>query len=116
MHTFGVFQAYYSSVPALGSPSAISSIGSVQSFLLVLLAAFSRRIVDAGYARPMAMLGSFFIVLGFMAMSLNGFKKPYNSEHTSLVYYQIMLNQGICCGIGMSLVFVPSVNITATYF
>ena len=103
-------------MPSFGSSSAISWIGSVQSFLLLLLGAFSGRIVDAGYARPMTMVGSFFIVFGLMAMSLSGTNKPSTSEHPSLVYYQIMLSQGVCCGIGMGLVFVPSVSITATYF
>ncbi|KAH6671281.1 MFS monocarboxylate transporter [Halenospora varia] len=116
VNTFGVFQGYYSSVPSFGSSSAISWIGSVQSFLLLLLGAFSGRVVDAGYARPMTMVGSFLIVLGLMAMSLSGINKPSTFGHSSLAYYQIMLSQGVCCGIGMGLVFVPSVSITATYF
>ncbi|CAL3970613.1 unnamed protein product [Diplocarpon coronariae] len=116
VNTFGVFQEYYSKTPSLASSFAVSWIGSVQSFLLLLLGAFSGRVVDAGYARSMTATGSFLIVFGMMMVSLSGYGTGNQGEGTTLVYYQIMLSQGVCCGAGMGLVFIPPISITATYF
>jgi MFS family permease len=116
VNAFGIFQEYYSLIPSFGTSFAISWIGSVQSFLLLLLGAFSGRLVDAGYAHFMTIAGSFLIVLGLVAMSLSGGNAVSSSGNAQLVYYQIFLSQGVCCGIGMGLVFMPSVSVTATYF
>ncbi|PBP24183.1 riboflavin transporter MCH5 [Diplocarpon rosae] len=116
VNTFGVFQDYYTLVPSFATSFAVSWIGSVQSFLLLLLGALSGRVVDAGYARSMTAAGSFLIVFGMMMVSLSGNGTDKEGEGATLVYYQIMLSQGICCGAGMGLVFIPSISITATYF
>ncbi|PBP16622.1 riboflavin transporter MCH5, partial [Diplocarpon rosae] len=122
VNTFGVFQDYYTLVPSFASSFAVSWIGSVQSFLLLLLGALSGRVVDAGYARSMTAAGSFLIVFGMMMVSLSGDGTDTGTEGegegagVTLIYYQIMLSQGICCGAGMGLVFIPSISITATYF
>jgi predicted MFS family arabinose efflux permease len=59
---------------------------------------------DAGYFYVMVPFGSFMVVFGYMMTSLA-------SE-----YYQIMLAQGFCVGIGTGCLFVPSVAILPQYF
>jgi MFS family permease len=105
INTFGAYQNFYQ-VDLLRShtPSAISWIGSVQGFLLLLISAFTGPIFDAGYSRTLLSLGSFLVILGLMM--------------TSLVkqYYQAFLAQGVCFGIGAGMIFVPSLAVVSTYF
>ncbi|KAG6040921.1 hypothetical protein E4U41_006642 [Claviceps citrina] len=101
--TFGIYQLYY--VDSLGLASAdVSWIGSVQVFIGFLVCAPAGRIADAGYPREVIILGCFFIVLG-------SFMTSFCTE-----YWQIMLAQGICLGIGIGVVSTPAVTITSSYF
>lgn len=59
---------------------------------------------DAGYFYFLVPFGSFMVVFGYMMASLS-------SE-----YYQIMLAQGICVGIGAGCVFIPAVSLLPQYF
>lgn len=105
MNTFGVYQTYYETrSPPLASPSSISWIGSVQAFLLMLVGAITGPIYDAGYFRELLLSGSFFVVLGHMMLSL------------CTKYWEVILAQAFCIGIGTGLLFVPSVAILSTYF
>jgi MFS family permease len=111
-----VYQDYYATEPALSTTSSISWIGSVSSCLLLFCGAFSGRLLDAGYGRFMTISGSILIVLGMLCTSFSGGNGTTVAGKADLVYWQILLSQGVCCGLGMGLVFLPSVGIPATYF
>jgi MFS family permease len=103
--TFGTYQAYYEiNILSSQTPSDISWIGSIQGFLLLLVSAATGPLFDAGYFRHLVALGSFMIVFGVMMTSI------------ATEYWQIMLAQGFCIGIGAGFVFVPGVSILPTYF
>ncbi|KEQ75582.1 MFS general substrate transporter [Aureobasidium namibiae CBS 147.97] len=105
INTFGAYQTYYQSgILSSSSPSDISWIGSVQAFLLMLVGALTGPIYDAGYFRTLLSIGSFLVVFGFMMLSL------------CKTYWQVILAQGICVGLGAGCLFVPSVAILSTYF
>ncbi|KAF2144961.1 uncharacterized protein K452DRAFT_284346 [Aplosporella prunicola CBS 121167] len=104
-NTFGTYQTYYKTgLLASSTPSAISWIGSIQAFLLMLVGALTGPIYDAGYFRHLLVVGSFLIVFGLMMLSL------------CTVYWQVLLAQAFCVGIGTGCLFVPSVAILSTYF
>ncbi|KAK3694530.1 major facilitator superfamily domain-containing protein [Podospora appendiculata] len=105
INTFGVYQAYYETdLLSSKSPSDISWIGSVQASLLLLMGVFSGPLFDAGYFRSLLITGLFLIVFGQFMTSL------------CTLYWQILLAQGFCIGIGMGLVFLPSAAIISQYF
>lgn len=86
------------------SSSSISWIGSIQAFLLLFVGAITGPLYDAGYARHLTIIGSFFLILGQMMLSL------------CTKYWQVLLAQGFCSGIGCGLLCVPSTAILAQYF
>lgn len=103
INTFGVFQTYY--VTALGRPpSDISWIGSIQIFLLFFIGTLTGRVTDAGYFRPVLLLGSAFQVVGIFT----------SAQATQ--YWQLFLSQGICMGIGNGCLFCPTMAVLSTYF
>jgi predicted MFS family arabinose efflux permease len=105
INTFGCFQTYYEqTILSDMSPSSIAWIGSVQSFLLMLVGVITGPLFDAGYFHVLLVAGSFMIPFGLMMTSL------------SSQYWQLMLAQGICIGLGAGLMFVPSVAILPQYF
>jgi MFS family permease len=106
VNSFGVYQTYYESTLLAGrtSGSAISWIGSIQGSLLLILGLVSGPLYDAGWFRATLNTGLFLIVFGMFMTSLA-------SE-----YWQLILAQGICVGIGMGLSFLPSTAILAQYF
>ena len=106
MNAFGVFQTYYSSSESRwsASPSNISWIGSIQAFLLLLVGVISGPVYDAGYFRYLITAGAVLIPLGFMMTSL------------AQEYWQTMLAQAFCIGLGNGCIFVPSVAILPQYF
>ncbi|KAK6448082.1 hypothetical protein FP744_10004332 [Trichoderma asperellum] len=105
INSFGVFETYYEQrILSHMSPSSIAWIGSVQSALLMVVGVISGPLLDAGYFYALLPTGAFLLVLGMMMTSL------------STKYYQIMLAQGICVGIGAGFLFVPSVALLPQYF
>ena len=103
VNSFGVFQTYYTG--ALGrSSSDVSWIGSVQIFLLYAIGTFSGHALDAGLFRPVCVAGCFLHVLGIFMTSV------------SARYWQVLLAQGVCVGIGNGLLFCPTISLVATYF
>lgn len=70
----------------------------------MLVGALTGPIYDAGYFRALLSVGSFAVVFGFMMLSL------------ATTYWQVILAQGICVGLGAGCLFVPSVAILSTYF
>ncbi|ORY59305.1 MFS general substrate transporter [Pseudomassariella vexata] len=105
MNTFGVYQTYYESGELFQESSTrISWIGSVQTFCLLFFGTLTGPIFDAGYFRVLLYSGFFMLVFGQMMLSL------------CTTFWQVVLAQGICIGIGTGLLFVPSVAIISTYF
>lgn len=105
MNSFGEFQSYYESeLFSDVSSSNISWIGSVHACLLCLLGFATGPLFDAGYAYAMLYLGSFLVVFGMFMTSL------------CTQYWQVMLAQGVCVGLGSGCLFIPSVGIVSTYF
>lgn len=105
LNAFGVFQTYYESGALFeASSSNISWIGSIQSFMLLVVGIFSGPLYDRGYLRSLILVGSFGVVFGHMMLSL------------CTEYWQVLLAQGFCVGIGAGCLFVPSVSVLPTYF
>ncbi|WFD33185.1 hypothetical protein MSPP1_004243 [Malassezia sp. CBS 17886] len=103
-NSFGTFQTYYISRYPDQSASNISLIGSIQCFLLFLTGALTGPLFDMGYFYYLETVGAFLVVFGMMMTSLT------NS------YWQVMLSQGLCVGIGSGCLFLSGVGIAATYF
>ncbi|KAH7303939.1 major facilitator superfamily domain-containing protein [Stachybotrys elegans] len=101
--TFGVYQLYYRESTGLPA-SQISWIGSVQVFLTFASCSVSGRLSDAGYLRSTLAVGGFLSVFGTFMTSL------------ATEYWQTMLAQGICTGLGLGLAFMPAVSVASSYF
>lgn len=103
INSFGLFQAYYTT--ALKEDlSTISWVGSIQIFLTLFIGTFSGRAMDGGYYRHIAVIGLSLQVLGLFMTSLAN------------QYWQLLLAQGICQGLGNGLVFTPTIALVSTYF
>ncbi|KAI0377978.1 MFS general substrate transporter [Hypomontagnella monticulosa] len=100
---FGIYQLYYTE--SLKLPAAqISWIGSVQIFLNNLACTAAGRLADAGYARETVLGGSFIALVGTFMTSL------------ATEYWQIFLAQGVCTGVGLGLMYMPTITILSAYF
>lgn len=106
VNSFGVYQTYYESylLSTNYTASQISWIGSIQAFFLVSIGVITGPVFDKGYLQPMLWLGSFLTVFGLMMISI------------CKTYWQILLAQGVCVGIGSGCLFVPSMAVVAIYF
>lgn len=105
LNTFAYFQTYYESGQLFQeSSSNISWIGSIQAFLVLLMGTLTGPIYDRGYLRALLGVGSFCIVFGLMMLSI------------SKTYWQVLLAQGFCVGIGAGCLFVPCVSVLPTYW
>lgn len=105
LNAFGVFQTYYESGALFtASSSDISWIGSIQAYMVMTVGFISGPIYDRGYLRTLLSVGSFGIVFGLMMLSL------------CKTYWQVVLTQGFCVGIGAGCLFVPCVSILPAYF
>ncbi|KAE8155340.1 MFS general substrate transporter [Aspergillus avenaceus] len=103
INSFGLFQSYYQT--SLGhSESDLSWIGSLQIFLLFFGGVFSGRLTDAGYFKPVFIIGVLFQLVGIFTTSI------------STQYYQVFLAQGVCIGIGNGFLFCPSLTVISSYF
>jgi MFS family permease len=103
VNSFGVFQTYYATA-LHRPPSDISWIGSVQIFLLFFIGTLTGRATDAGYFRPILLVGSAFQVIGIFT----------SAQATQ--YWQLFLSQGICMGLGNGCLFCPTMAVLSTYF
>jgi hypothetical protein len=104
INAFGTFQTYYQSAFPDQSASNISWIGSIDAFLLLSAGVITGPLLDLGYFRVLVTVGSVLVVLGIMMTSL------------STEYWQVMLSQGVCFGLGCGCLYVPSLSVAATYF
>jgi MFS family permease len=103
--SFGAFQTYYRHVLLPdSSASSISWIGTVQSYLLILVGVIAGPMFDKGYFRSMLIIGNFLVVFGIMMLSL------------CTTYWQVFLAQGVCMGLGAGLLYIPSLALVGIYF
>lgn len=105
LNTFGIFQTYYEDGSLFHeSSSNISWIGSIQAYCVLVTGLISGPIYDRGYLRALVFTGTILLVLGFMMLSICN------------TFWQVLLAQGFCVGIGAGCLFVPSLAILPTYF
>jgi MFS family permease len=100
---FGVYQLYYRDTLHL-SQSKVSWIGSVQFLLTYGMCTLSGRLADAGYVKSTMAVGAFLVVLGTFMTSLG------------TEYWHFFLAQGICCGLGEGIMFMPPLAVCSSYF
>lgn len=103
INSFGVFQTYYTDF--LDRPSGqISWIGSIQVFLSFFIGGFIGRLTDGGYLRHVLLSGTIMVTIGIFTASV------------STQYWQFILAQGLCCGLGSGCLVTPAVSVVSTYF
>lgn len=104
VNSFGVYQAYYEATLEGVSASAISWVGSIQGALLLCCGVVSGPLFDAGYFRHLLWSGLSLVVAGQLATSF------------CVRFWQVVLAQGVCIGLGCGLVFGPCSAVIAQYF
>ncbi|KAL8375835.1 hypothetical protein RB595_007112 [Gaeumannomyces hyphopodioides] len=103
INSFGVFQTYY--VGLLDRPpSEVAWIGSMQVFLIFFIGTFTGRLTDAGYFRAVFFAGVAFMAVGILATA------------QCTAYWQFLLAQGVCIGLGNGCLFCPAIAVVSTYF
>lgn len=102
---FGLFQNYYEThLLTSHSPSEISWIGTIASYLLIVIGVISGPLFDLGYYRAMLFGGAVMACFGIFMLSL------------AKVYYQILLTQGVCTGLGCGVLFIPGMALVSRSF
>ncbi|PPJ59429.1 hypothetical protein CBER1_02411 [Cercospora berteroae] len=105
INAFGVFQTYYKgTLLTSNSNSSISWIGTLTSFFLCASPISWGPVFDVGNPRILVLFGSCSVVFGIMMTSL------------CTEYWQLILAQGICCGIGGGCLFITATSILPSYF
>ncbi|KAI0017712.1 major facilitator superfamily domain-containing protein [Xylariomycetidae sp. FL0641] len=100
---YGIFQQYY--IQAFDkSQFDVSWIGSVQVFLLFFVGVFTGRLTDAGHFVKVFFAGVFLQLLGLFMASLAD------------TYWQILLAQAVCLGLGNGCTFCPALAVLSQYF
>lgn len=105
INSIGVFQTIYEEDLLKNySSSTIAWIMSLQTFIMFGGAPFFGKIFDSYGPRLLLLGGTLFHVFGLMMTSL------------AKEYYQFVLAQSICSGLGASAIFYSSTNSIATHF
>lgn len=105
MNAFGAYQSYYQNeLLSTRSSFEISWIGSIQAFLLLLVGVLTGPLFDRGYLNTLLLTGSFLTVFGIMMTSV------------CTEYWELVLAQGLCVGLGSGCLFVPSIAVVSNYF
>ncbi|KAH8651433.1 major facilitator superfamily domain-containing protein [Xylariales sp. PMI_506] len=105
LSSYGSFQAFYEADLLKNSTTfQISTIGSLQSFLLVFLGFLAGPIYDSGYSKHLLLSGSFLVVVGTVCQSFC----------TEL--WHLLLAQGVCIGVGCGCLAILSVAIPSVWF
>lgn len=103
VNSFGVFNTYYRDT--LGeTQSTISWVGSIQLWMIFVVSVFSGRALDAGLFLPTFFVGSVIQIVGIFTNSL------------CKEFWQLLLAQGLCTGLGSGIIFCPAMGIVTTYF
>ncbi|OCK84024.1 MFS general substrate transporter [Lepidopterella palustris CBS 459.81] len=105
LSAYGSYQSYYeTTLLAHTRTDKIAWVGTVQGVLLILGGVVTGPIYDRGYVRELIVTGTLLTVLGIMMLSL------------ATQYYQVLLTQGLCIGIGSGILYTPSIAVVATTF
>lgn len=105
VNSFGVYQTYYQNeLLSTMYSSQISWIGSIQAFLLLVTGVATGPLFDRGYLNSLLLAGGFLTILGIMMTSICN------------KYWQVILAQGVCLGLGAGCLFVPSIAVVSVYF
>lgn len=100
-----MFQTYYEETLLPDStPSAIAWIGSIQIFLMMLIGVCAGWLLDAGYLTFILLFGTVMTSLGLFMLSL------------CTKYWQVLLAQAFCVGLGSGLLGLMSVAVIPLYF
>ncbi|KAL5340294.1 major facilitator superfamily domain-containing protein [Aspergillus crustosus] len=97
-NSFGTFQQYYTST------STISWIGGLQTSLLFFIGVIAGRATDAGYSYRTFTLGVALQLLGIFTTSVCS------------TFWQILLAQGVCVGLGNGFTFTSGLAVMSPYF
>ncbi|KAJ4482582.1 major facilitator superfamily domain-containing protein [Lentinula aciculospora] len=105
MNAFGTFQAWYSThqLHSLDA-STISWIGSLQLWVFFFSGGPIGYLFDKYGPRMLMLVGTICYVLSIMITSI------------STQYYQYILSQGVLFGLGVGLLFYPSLSSVSTHF
>ncbi|KAK9458887.1 major facilitator superfamily domain-containing protein [Lipomyces oligophaga] len=105
MNVIGVFQTYYENNQLAGySPSTISWIGSIQTFILAMGGLFAGRMCDMYGPRWLTIPGTILLTVGVCTTAV------------CTEYYQFILAQGVCSALGASLLFYATTAAVTTWF
>ncbi|KAJ6456799.1 MFS general substrate transporter [Mycena vitilis] len=105
--SFGVYQDFYTrDYLSQSSSSAISWIGSINTFIVISGGVVAGRLYDRGYFHHLIIGGSLLQIFSIFMLSLC---KPQQ-------LYQIFLAQGLGMGLGAGTVYVPTVAVVSHYF
>lgn len=83
------------------SSSEIAWISTTCGFILLFSGVVTGPLFDYGFYRPLLLIGSLLEVLGLMTLSV------------STTYYQVLLSQGVCIGLGGGMLYIPSIAAAA---
>lgn len=119
---FGVFQDFYTTTWLTKySASAISCIGGMQYFLELAGAPIAGKLFDAGYFRISVISGSLLSSARFVFSRHKRYQINicYSIFMLSLVkqnqYYQVFLTQSLGMGIGLSLLYLPTMTVISRH-
>ncbi|KAH9948289.1 MFS general substrate transporter [Amylocystis lapponica] len=105
LNAFGTFQSWYAEHELQELPaSTISWIGSLQLWVFFFSGGFIGRVFDTHGPRVIMIPGTVILVFSIMMTSL--------CKH----YYQFVLAQGILLGLGIGMLFYPSLSAISTHF
>lgn len=107
LNSFGVYQDFYTRIYLTDQlPSTISWIGALSSFLAASSTLISGLMYDRGWFHHLMIVGSSLQSLSLFALS---FAKPGQ-------FYMIFVLQGVVSGIGMGLMYGPSMAVISQHF
>lgn len=99
--SFGVYQAYYElDYLSTYTSSDISWIGTTQIFLIGLISTIAGPLYDHGYSSLLLCIGCALVVFGLFTLSF------------ATTYWQVLLAQGFCIGIGTNSLIPRSTELT----
>ena len=104
LSTYGSYQSYYERTLPDVPTDTIAWVGTVEGVLLILGGVVTGPIYDHGHVRALFYVGTFLTVFGVMMLSL------------CTSYWQILLAQGCCVGIGSGILYTPSIVLVAETF
>ncbi|KAI0318434.1 MFS general substrate transporter [Amylostereum chailletii] len=102
---FGVFQDLYTREAGVSS-SAVSWIGSTQTFLMTALSLPAGKLVDMGYSRHILIGGSVVYIISIFLLSIA------DLSH----YYQLFLAQGVGMGISGGFMYLPAIALQTRHW